>query len=193
MRGIGQTAVGSSADAPVGIHMNGVYLNAPRIFETGFLDVERVEVLRGPQGTTYGRNTSGGVINMITAKPQMDSISGMAEGSFGSYSEMEGRAHINIPMGDKFAMRLGGYTFKRDGFVEDENLGKDVDDRDMYMGRISLRMTPTDAIDVNLMAQRFREDDSRVRSQKQALQQGHWFQCNYGTVWRDQLRPSRPQ
>src|SRR6056300_326375 len=63
LRGIGQTAVGSAADAPVGIHMNGVYLNAPRIFETGFLDVERVEVLRGPQGTTYGRNTSGGVIN----------------------------------------------------------------------------------------------------------------------------------
>ena len=180
LRGIGQTAVGSSADAPVGIHMNGVYLNAPRIFETGFLDVERVEVLRGPQGTTYGRNTSGGVINMITAKPEMDAISGLAEGSFGSYGEMEARAHINIPLGDSLAMRVGGYSFKRDGFVKDENLGKDVDDRDMYMGRISLRMTPNDAIDVNLMAQFFREDDSRVRSQKQACNKDTGFSAITG-------------
>lgn len=180
LRGIGQTAVGSAADAPVGIHMNGVYLNAPRIFETGFLDVERVEVLRGPQGTTYGRNTTGGVINMITAKPQLDEFSGAIEASLGSYSETEARGHINVPLGDGAALRLGGYSMSRDGFVYDENLDKDVDDRDMYMARVSLRINPSDAVDINLVGQRFREDDSRMRSQKQACNKDTSFSAITG-------------
>ena len=69
IRGIGNLGVGSATDSGTGVHFNGVYLNGGRIFETEFYDAERVEVLRGPQGTLYGRNTTAGVVNMITNKP----------------------------------------------------------------------------------------------------------------------------
>ena len=70
IRGVGNLAVGSAADSGTGNHFNGVYLNNGRIFEMEFYDAERIEVLRGPQGTLYGRNTTAGVINFITRKPE---------------------------------------------------------------------------------------------------------------------------
>ena len=84
IRGIGTNAVGSSADSGTGIHLNGVYLNASRIFEAEFYDAERVEVLRGPQGTLYGRNTTAGVINVITKKPT-EEMEGFVEMQLGNY------------------------------------------------------------------------------------------------------------
>ena len=69
LRGIGNRAIGSSSEGGLGYHINGVYLIAPRILETEFFDVERIEVLRGPQGTLFGRNTTAGVVNVVTRKP----------------------------------------------------------------------------------------------------------------------------
>lgn len=73
IRGIGRSVVATSGDSGVGIHFNGAYLQQTSIFESEFFDVERVEVLRGPQGTLYGRNTTGGVMNIIPAKAGMNS------------------------------------------------------------------------------------------------------------------------
>ena len=130
IRGIGAGAVGSSGDSGVGIHVNGVYLNNSRIFESQFFDTERVEVLRGPQGTLYGRNTTGGVVNVITAKPNAEELSGHLEATVGNYSNTQTRGHINIPLTDSLALRASGIWMNRDGFVDNEYNGNEIDDRE---------------------------------------------------------------
>ena len=168
LRGIGAGAVGSAGDQGVGVHINGVYLNASRVFETQYYDVERVEVLRGPQGTLYGRNTTGGVVNMITAKANTSEMSGNINATVGNYETRELKGYFNLPVSDTFAVRLAGHYQERDGFIDNEFTGKDIDDRDMYSARLSVTWEPTDRTSINFMAQHFDEDDNRARSQKQA-------------------------
>ena len=168
IRGIGSGAVGTFGDTGVGIHVNGIYQVATRIFETQYLDVERVETLRGPQGTLYGRNTTGGVINVITAKADPTEFSASLDGTVGNYGATQARFHVNSPLSDTLALRIAGMSLERDGFTENEFTGNDVDDRSLWSGRLSLTWDAGDDTQVNFMYSKFEEDDSRMRSQKQA-------------------------
>lgn len=168
IRGIGSGAVGTFGDTGVGIHVNGIYQVATRIFETQYLDVERVETLRGPQGTLYGRNTTGGVINVITAKADPSEFSASLDGTVGNYGATQARFHVNSPLSDTLALRIAGMSLERDGFTENEFTGNDVDDRSLWSGRLSLTWDAGDDTQVNFMYSKFEEDDSRMRSQKQA-------------------------
>ena len=171
IRGIGNSAIGSAGDAGVGVHINGSYLSASRLHELQYFDVERVEVLRGPQGTLYGRNTTGGALNVITAKADTEGVSGGFSVNVGNYSAREIKAHVNLPVNDELAVRFAGFSQQRDGFLYDTNLETDIDDRDIQAGRFSFSWTPSDRSQVNFMVQHFEEDDSRVRSQKQSCNQ----------------------
>lgn len=168
IRGIGSGAIGPAGDSGVGIHINGVYQTSSRIFETQFFDTQRVEVLRGPQGTLYGRNTTGGVVNILTAKADPTEFSANLDGTFGNYNATQARAMVNVPVSDDFAIRLAGMTMKRDGFVENVFNGNDVDDRDLYSARLSMTWNAGENTELNFMASYFEEDDKRARSQKQA-------------------------
>ena len=168
IRGIGSGAVGTFGDSGVGIHVNGIYQVATRIFETQFLDMERVEVLRGPQGTLYGRNTTGGVINLITAKADPTEFSASLDATVGNYGANQGRFHINTPLSDTLAFRAAGMMLNRDGFTENVFTGNDVDDRSLWSGRLSFTWDAGENTQVNFMYSLFEEDDSRMRSQKQA-------------------------
>ncbi len=168
IRGIGSGAIGSAGDPGVGVHINGIYQTGSRIFEAQFYDTERVEVLRGPQGTLYGRNTTGGVVNILTAKPDPEAFSGQLDGTVGNYGATQVRGMLNMPVGQDFAIRVAGMSMQRDGFVDNVYNGEDVDDRDMWAGRVSLRWTPGENTTIDLMTSYFEEDDSRMRSQKQA-------------------------
>ena len=168
IRGIGSGAVGTFGDSGVGIHVNGVYQVSTRIFETQFLDMERVEVLRGPQGTLYGRNTTGGVINLITAKADPTEFSASLDGTVGNYGANQGRFHVNAPLSDTLAFRAAGMMLNRDGFTENVFTGNDVDDRSLWSGRLSFTWDAGENTQVNFMYSLFEEDDSRMRSQKQA-------------------------
>ena len=168
IRGIGSGAVGTFGDSGVGIHVNGIYQVSTRIFETQFLDMERVEVLRGPQGTLYGRNTTGGVMNLITAKADPTEFSASVDATIGNYGATQGRFHINTPLSDTLALRIAGISLERDGFTTNEFTGNDVDDRSLWSGRLSLTWDAGENTRVNFMYSSFEEDDSRMRSQKQA-------------------------
>ncbi len=100
LRGIGNLAVGSAADSGTGNHFNGVYLQNGRIFEMEFYDAERIEVLRGPQGTLYGRNTTAGVINFITRKPE-EEFGGNVVVEAGNYDYGKVKGALNIPLSEK--------------------------------------------------------------------------------------------
>ena len=166
IRGIGSKLVSGNADAGTGIHLNNAPLTANNLFESEFYDVERVEVLRGPQGTLYGRNATGGVVNVITAQPNND-FSAMVRAEVGNYNTRKARAMVNVPLGDMFAVRLAGSYLKRDGFGKNIVTGNKVDDRNLYGYRVTLGFKPTDNFHASLMYDVFDEDDNRSRIGKQ--------------------------
>ncbi|MFC3713363.1 TonB-dependent receptor [Sphingoaurantiacus capsulatus] len=170
IRGVGDLCVGVTCDSATAIHVNDTPLLGTRLFETEYFDLERVEVLRGPQGTLFGRNATSGVVNFVTAKPRMDAFSVQAEGEYGNFNSMKVKGAVNIPLGETFAARVAGFYLKRDGFTENVFNGDDLDGRDMYAVRGSLRWQPSDTTTVDLMAYYFREDDNRLRIQKQLCQ-----------------------
>ena len=166
IRGIGSKLVAGSGDAGTGIHLNNAPLIANNLFETEFYDVERVEVLRGPQGTLYGRNATGGVVNMLTAKPK-DVFEANIRGEYGNYNTFKARGMINMPLGDTLALRVAGTYLKRDGFGENLVTGHDADDRDLYGVRATLAFNPTERFRSWIMWDHFEEDDNRSRIGKQ--------------------------
>ncbi len=117
IRGIGTKLTSTAADPAVGVHVNNAPLTANRLLETEFYDVERVEVLRGPQGTLYGRNANGGVLNVITAKPTHE-FAGSATVELGNYDSQKYKGFVNVPLTDWAALRLAGSVLKRGGFVK---------------------------------------------------------------------------
>ena len=117
IRGIGDLCVGVTCDAATAIHVNDVPVLGSPIFQNEYFDVERIEVLRGPQGTLFGRNATAGVINFISAKPDLTGIHVSADGEYGNFNSFRGRGMINIPLGDTLGVRLAGYYLRRDGFT----------------------------------------------------------------------------
>lgn len=172
IRGIGALAVGASTEPSTSVHINDVYINAPRLFETEFFDIERLEILRGPQGTLFGRNATGGVINVITNKATTDGIEGYADAEYGNYNSVRFQGALNVPLSDTLAVRLAGITIQRDGYTENVFDGRDIDDRNIYALRGSARWLPTDNTTIDFTASYMREDDSRARWQKRACEAG---------------------
>ncbi|MBC7519951.1 MAG: TonB-dependent receptor [Sandarakinorhabdus sp.] len=170
IRGIGDLCVGTTCDSATAIHINDLPLFGTRLFETEFFDLERVEVLRGPQGTLFGRNATAGVINFITAKPTTDAFHAAGEGDYGNYNSIRLKGMINVPIGENLAARVAGFYLKRDGYTTNVFDGGKLDGREMYAIRGSVRWTPTDNTTVDLMGYYFREDDNRLRIQKQVCQ-----------------------
>lgn len=167
IRGIGTLLTASSADSGVAMHVNDVYLNSPLIFETEYYDMEQVEILRGPQGTLFGRNATGGAVNMKTARPEMGELYGNVEGQFGNYDHMKLKGAINIPLGEKVAARIAGIILDRDGYTEDVLTGDDIDGRDQWSVRGSLRFDIADGTRLDIIGHTFEEDSNRSRRQKQ--------------------------
>jgi outer membrane receptor protein involved in Fe transport len=166
IRGIGSKVVAASADAGTGIALNNAPLIANNLFETEFYDMERVEVLRGPQGTLYGRNATGGVVNLITAKPK-DIFEANIRAEYGNYDSKKLRGMVNLPLGDMFALRLAGAYLNRDGFGKNIVTGNDADDRDLFGARATLAFHPTDRLRTWVLWDHFEEDDNRSRIGKQ--------------------------
>lgn len=166
IRGIGTKAISASSDPAVAVSFNNTPLIRNRLFEQEYMDVNRVEVLRGPQGTLYGRNATGGVVNMIPNLPQPD-FDAMLKAEVGNYSSMRGQMMVNIPLTDTFWVRAAGNLTKREGF--DHNTHKDtrVNGRDLHSLRLAAAWEPSDRFRANFIWENFEEDDNRSRTGKQ--------------------------
>ena len=170
IRGIGDLCVGVTCDSATAIHVNGSPLVATRLFEAEFFDMERIEVLRGPQGTLFGRNATSGVINFITAKPDLNKLGVAAEADYGNYNSIRVKGMFNLPVTDRLGVRVAGFYLKRDGFTDNLFNNTQIDGRDMFGIRGSVRWEPTDNTRIDLMGYYFKEDDNRSRIQKQLCQ-----------------------
>ncbi len=171
IRGIGTLLTATSSDSGVGMHVNDVYINSPRIFETEYYDVEQLEVLRGPQGTLFGRNATGGAVNLKTRRPDMDELYGDLELQYGDYDHGKIKGAVNIPIADGIAGRIAGIWVERDGYTDNQLTGNDIDDRDQWSLRGSLRFELGDNTTLDLIGYTFEEDSTRTRSQKQFCNQ----------------------
>ncbi len=167
IRGVGNLATSATAENGTGIHINDAPFPGSRIFETEFYDVQSVQVLRGPQGTLFGRSSPGGALNIYTKKPVLEEWGGYLAGEYGDYNHGKIRAALNVPLGEHFAARFAGYYYRRDGITKDINSGTDIDGRSVYALRASIYGEWDDA-NFNLMAQYFRGDDDRMRINNQA-------------------------
>jgi len=167
LRGIGTQAISATVDPAVAVAFNSTPFLRVHFFEQEFYDLQRVEVLRGPQGTLYGRNATAGVVNLLSAKPKFN-FEARASGDISNYSSSRIEGMLNLPLvEDKVALRLAGAWTKRDGFVTNSNTGAPIDGRDLWSTRVSLRVTPNDQLDANFVWEHFEEDDDRLRSGKQ--------------------------
>ncbi len=167
IRGIGDLCVGITCDTATGIHINDVPLTSTRLFEADFFDMERIEVLRGPQGTLFGRNATSGAVNLITARPDLSGFGASGSVEYGNFNSWRLEAMVNAPLSDKIGVRLAGTYLKRDGFTENLFTGNRIDGRDQWAVRGSLRFQPTEDTIFDVIAYHYEEDSNRSRIQKQ--------------------------
>jgi len=159
IRGIGNEANQNAiANPSVSYHLDGVYIASPFALQTDFLDLEQIEVLRGPQGTLFGQNSTGGAINVITMDPDFEDFSGTADLSLGEYNGVRARASVNIPLSDNLAARISLLRNSHDGFTDNVSNGQDLDDADSVSARVKLLWQASDNVTVKLGAQMFDED-----------------------------------
>lgn len=159
IRGIGQLDFTINADPGVGIYVDGVYVARSVGGIIDLLDLERVEVLRGPQGTLFGRNTIGGAIQLISKKPELDEMSGFVKATYGSDNRQELQGSINLPVGDTSAAKFTAISKKRDGYVTN-GLGQDLGDDNTYSLRGQYLWLPTDNLEVNLNVDYTKDDEN---------------------------------
>ena len=119
VRGVGNFVNNGFTNPAVAFNIDGVYVGRPSSTVAAFLDLSRVEVLKGPQGTLYGRNATGGAINVIPNVPQFDRFEGSVSGQYGNYDAWELTGVLNVPLGDDLAMRVAATTSERDGYFSD--------------------------------------------------------------------------
>ncbi|NML93010.1 TonB-dependent receptor plug domain-containing protein [Novosphingobium sp. TW-4] len=117
IRGLGTDTPPGVGESSVSTNFDGVYSIRAEANTIGFYDLDRVEVLRGPQSTLYGRNATGGVVNMISANPKLGETSGSANIGVGNYSLFRGEAALNVPIGETLALRVSGTGISRDGYL----------------------------------------------------------------------------
>src|SRR5580692_6976075 len=167
IRGIGTQAISVTTDPAVAVAFNDVPFLRNHFFEQEFFDVSQVEVLRGPQGTLYGRNATAGVVNLVSAKPS-DQFEALASVDIGNYQQRRLEGMLNIPIiDDRLDLRIAGEWTKRQGYTFDSTTGQRVDGRDLWSSRVTLSFHPVDNLQTWLVWEHFSEDDDRLRSSKQ--------------------------
>lgn len=145
LRGVGTTESIVTVDPGLGFYIDDVYIARQGVNNFSLFDVERVEVLRGPQGTLYGRNTNAGAIKVVTKKPS-DEREFAGELSYGRFDRWNAKASVNGALSDIASARLTAFTQQGDGYTTNRVTGDKVNDRNTLGGRGQLRLLPTDSI-----------------------------------------------
>ena len=164
MRGQIQNDNIATLEPSVGTYIDEMYIARAYGLNTELVDVESVQVLKGPQGTLFGRNTSAGAVLIKTADPRYDEISGKLSATYGRFDERTGQAVLNLGLADNVAVRGALYYQKRDGYKTDINTGEKYEGRETINGRVKLGWMPTDNLEIILSGEWYdTEIDGPVR------------------------------
>lgn len=165
IRGVGTNIYGVGADPSVAVNLDGVYLGRTNMGLTQFLDIDRVEVLRGPQGTLYGRNATGGAINLVSRMPTRE-FEGYVTAGYGEFDRFELQGAVGGPLNDQWGFRLAARYMRDDGYTEDlDPRGSNrLDDNNIHAYRAILDFNPNDALRATLIAEHtdFSNDNTSV-------------------------------
>ena len=149
IRGVGSSSRNIGFDSRVGVYVDGVYMGQSPSSNQELLDLERVEVLRGPQGMLFGKNTVAGAISLVTKKPSNE-FYGQVSADLGNFNSREFKGMVNVPLGENAAAKFSISKTDRDGYVENITTGNTLADRDVLAYRAQLRFTPSDNFEINL-------------------------------------------
>jgi len=157
IRGIGQPDALQTFDPAVGVYVDDVYLSRIRGSQLDLLDLDRIEVLRGPQGTLYGKNTIGGAIKFVTRRPD-DTLRASGSIAGGSYNQLEAKGTLSGPISQGFDIGVSVLGARRDGFVEDSADDREYNNKKTFAGRAAVALNPTSKVRVDLTADYQRDD-----------------------------------
>ena len=160
MRGVGSYGVGAAVVASLVTSFNGHAVYASALTDVGFHDLERIEVLKGPQGTLSGRNAVQGLVNLVSARPTGE-LEGKAELTMGNFNSERLNMVLNVPINERVNMRLATATFKRDGVIDNIHTGNDIDDRDNVAGRLSIDFDISEKTQIEFTYDYQKGDDNR--------------------------------
>ena len=144
IRGVGQQDPVPGFEAGIGIYLDDVYLNRPQAAVLDIYDVDRIEILRGPQGTLYGRNTIGGAVKYVTKKLP-DHFEANLKATYGSYDQADGIVSVSTPIGDMLKVGVSGARLSRGGFGQNTNLNIDNYNKDIWAGRGTVEFNSPDS------------------------------------------------
>jgi iron complex outermembrane receptor protein len=170
LRGVGNFAGNSLQDPTVTMNVDGVYIARQTAMGGVFYDLDRVEVLKGPQGTLYGRNATGGAINILPQRPRLGIREASFNASYGAYNAQQLDGAWNLPLGTRAAMRVAGQRVRHDGYMRDG-----TDDQDDWAARLSTRYDVTPAFTVRASADVFHQGGRGVSSTPLGLGVGNRF------------------
>lgn len=161
IRGVGTTGNNTGLESSVGVFIDGVYQSRPGIALGDLLDLERLEILRGPQGTLFGRNTSAGALNISTRRPNMSEFEGFANASYGNLDFLNVQGGISAPLvQDTLAVRLSGAYRKRDGYINSTTSGAESGNRDRFLLRGQLLWEPSPDVSVRIIGDYAESDEN---------------------------------
>ena len=159
VRGIGTVGDNPGLESSVAVFIDGVYRSRSGNALSELGPIERIEVLRGPQGTLGGRNSSAGMISITTAAPEFQ-LSGYASATYGNYDQIRLEGGINAPLSDTIAARIDGVYLKRDGFYNDVVNGTDVNNKDRYLIRGQFLFEPNDGLSIRVIGDYSKKDEA---------------------------------
>ena len=177
LRGIGNFAVGNASSNAIGYFWNGQTASQSGLYEAEFFDVERVEVLRGPQGTLFGSGTTGGAVQMITVRPNAE-FGGNLKADLADFDSTRLSGAVNLPLSDNLRSRFAFASLKRGGFVTNNYNGQELDGRNTMAGRASFEYDYSDDTVMTLIYEQTKTDDNRLRAARQFCKADTFFGCS---------------
>lgn len=150
IRGIGTVGTSRTFEGAVGVFVDGVYRSRAAQALSNFLDIDSLQILKGPQGTLFGKNTSAGAVLLTSTRPSTDRVEGNVEGSYGNYNFYLLRGAVNVPLSDKVALRVGAVQSDRNGFIRDPN-GRNQDETKDFGAKAQLLIDPVDGLSIRLI------------------------------------------